>query len=169
MSSVPRTVVLVPGVPALLPSYASIDDPVADLRAACLAAVATLGPRVRVLAPSAADARVARHLLAEVGAEESTDDPTGVLVVGNGSAKRTLKAPGHLDDRAEPFDDDLRRALLEPVPAALAGVDTALADELWADVAGIRALGDLLTPAMRAEVGYDDDPYGVQYWVVRWS
>ena len=35
-------VVLVPGVLALLPEYASLTDPVAELRAACLAAVAWL-------------------------------------------------------------------------------------------------------------------------------
>jgi hypothetical protein len=40
---------------------------------------------------------------------------------------------------------------------------------MWADVASVRALGDLLTPGLRAEVAYDDAPYGVQYWVVRWS
>lgn len=162
-------VALVPGVPALLPSYASLEDPVADLRAACLAAVASLGPRVRVVAPTDVGLRVARQLLSEIGADETMDDPTGVLVVGNGSAKRTLKAPGHLDERAEAFDDDLRRALVEPDPAALSGIDADLADEMWADVAGIRALGDLLTPALTAEVDYDDAPYGVQYWVVVWG
>jgi hypothetical protein len=161
-------IALVPGVPALLPSYASLDDPVGELRAACLVAVSDLGPRVRVIAPHGLGLRVARHLLSEVGAEESADDPTGVLVVGNGSAKRTIKAPGHFDERAEVFDDDLRRALLEPVPAALSGIDEQLAEEMWADLAGIRALADLLTPAHRAEVDYDDAPYGVQYWVVCW-
>lgn len=164
----PTRVALVPGVPALLPSYSSTDDPVAELRAACLEVVAELGPRVRVLA-SDAGLRVARALLAEVGAEEVTDEPTGVLVVGNGSAKRTPKAPGHFDDRAEVFDDDLRRALLEPRPAALRALDEQLAEEMWADVAAVRALGDLLTPAVRAEVLYDDAPFGVQYWVIRWA
>lgn len=163
----PLRVALVPGVPALLPSYSSIDDPVAELRAACLEVVAGLGPRVRVLA-SDPGRRVARALLAEVAAEEVTDEPTGVLVVGNGSAKRTLKAPGHFDDRAEAFDDDLRRALLEPLPAALSALDEQLAEAMWADVASMRALADLLTPALRAEVAYDDAPFGVQYWVIRW-
>ena len=82
--------------------------------------------------------------------------------------QRTLKAPGHLDERAEVFDDDLRRALIEPLPAALSAIDEQLAEELWADVVGIRALGGLLTPADTAEVAYDDAPYGVQYWVIRW-
>ena len=162
-------IVLVPGVPALLPSYASIDDPVADLRSACLAAVAELGPRVRVVAGQDGGLRVARQLLAQVEAEESVDAPTGTLVVGNGSAKRTPKAPGDLDERAELFDDDLRRALLEPLPTALAALDEQLAQEMWADVAGIRELGGLLTPAGRAEVRYDGAPFGVQYWVISWD
>ncbi|WP_246383270.1 hypothetical protein [Nocardioides stalactiti] len=97
------------------------------------------------------------------------EDPTGVLVVGNGSAKRTLKAPGHLDERAQPFDEEVRRALVEPLPAGLAGLDPALAEHLWADVGAFTALADLLTPAHRVEVRYDDAPYGVQYWVLRWS
>ena len=160
-------IALVPGVPALLPSYSSIEDPVAELRAACADVVAGLGPRVRVVASEAAQ-RVASSLLAQAGAEQVTDDATGVLVVGNGSAKRTPKAPGHLDERAEVFDDDLRRALLEPLPSALAAIDDGLAEEMWADVAGIRALSDLLTPSHTAEVEYDDAPYGVQYWVISW-
>jgi hypothetical protein len=160
-------IALVPGVPALLPSYASIDDPVADLRAACVEAVAGLGPRVRVLA-SDAGRRVARSLLAEAGAEEVADDATGALAVGNGSAMRTAQAPGHFDERAEVFDDDLRRALLEPLPTALAALDEQQAAEMWADVMAIRALGALLTPSHTAEALYDDAPYGVQYWVIRW-
>ncbi|WP_322937085.1 class III extradiol ring-cleavage dioxygenase family protein [Nocardioides bizhenqiangii] len=168
MSSPRTNAALVPGVPALLPSYASLDDPIADLRAACGAAVAGLGPRVALLA-SGSGLRVARSLMAETGSEEVTDDATGVLVVGNGSAKRSLKAPGHLDDRAEVFDDDLRRALLAPLPVALAALDQQLAEEMWADVAGIRRLGELLTPAHTAEVLYDAAPFGVQYWVIRWA
>lgn len=164
------TVALVPGVPALLPSYRSLDDPVAELRAACHSVVADLGPRMRVLASSGTAERVAAHLLASASAEAvESGDPTGVLVIGNGSAMRTDKAPGYFDARAAAFDDDLRRALVEPLPAALAGIDTALAEELWADVSAIRSLADLLAPGMRADVRYDDAPYGVQYWVVRWS
>lgn len=162
------TIVLVPGVPALLPSYASLDDPVAELRAACLDAVATLGPAVRVIAPSTPGARVAEHLLGVLGAEVAHDG-ADLLVVGNGSAKRTEKAPGHFDERAEAFDASLRSALLAPAPEALRVLDLALAEELWADVAGLVEVADLLQPGMTVDVRYDDAPYGVQYWVVRWS
>lgn len=159
---------LVPGVPALLPSYASLEDPVADLRAACLDAVSTLGPQVRVVATSPSAERVAEHLLATVGAQWAADG-TDVLVVGNGSATRTEKAPGHFDARAEAFDEDLRRALLEPLPTGLAAIDPGLADDLWADVDAIRSLGGLLTPDLTADVLYDAAPFGVQYWVIAWS
>ncbi len=98
-------IALVPGVLALLPEYAGIEDPVAELRAACLEAVAWLGDDVRVVADDQG-ARVAAYLI-------STSSTTGanVLVVGNGSAKRTEKAPGHLDARAHAFDETLGAAL----------------------------------------------------------
>ncbi len=169
-----RPVALVPGVPALLPEYAGIEDPVADLRAACRAAVGLLGPRVLVVAPRGASggagARVARHLVAEAGASVCAEgDATGVLVVGNGSAKRTLKAPGHFDERAEAFDEALRAALLAPDPAALAAIDPTLAEDLWADVDGIRALGRLLDERALPTVHCDAAPFGVQYWVLTWT
>src|SRR5690606_34062265 len=95
-AAVMSPVVLIPGVLALLPSYASIEDPVADLRAACAKAVAVLGPRVRVAASAPSGDRVAAALVEASGGRVVDDDATGVLVVGNGSAKRTEKAPGHL-------------------------------------------------------------------------
>lgn len=150
-------IALVPGVPALLPSYASLEDPVAPLRSACLEVVADLGPRVRVLASGPSGARVAAALVDAVGAAVVDADETGLLVVGNGSAKRTEKAPGHLDPRAEEFDAALRRTF--------AGIDADLAAELWADTA---CLGGL-PPLAEAEVAYDDAPFGVQYWVAIWS
>jgi hypothetical protein len=150
-------VVLVPGVLALLPAYASLEDPVADLRAACLSAVSWLGRDVQVLG----DPQVAGHLL---GATDRTGDEPSYLVVGNGSATRTEKAPGHLDERSHAFDAALGDALRVGRPE----VDVDLARQLWASVDGIarmRELGDLGP----ATVDYDDAPYGVQYWVMRWS
>ena len=59
-------VVLVPGVLALLPEYAGIEDPVAELREACLAAVAWLGADVSVLG-GAQGTRVGEYLLEAAG------------------------------------------------------------------------------------------------------
>jgi hypothetical protein len=160
--------VLVPGVLALLPEYAGLDDPVAELRSACRAAVewlAEAGPVTIVGDPQGR--RVGEWLVSEAGAPGAGQ--VGVLAVGNGSACRTEKAPGYLDERAIGFDADLARALTAPDPAALAAIDPVKSTELLAATDGIRALGDVLSPAHVATVDYDDDPYGVQYWVVRWN
>lgn len=133
-----RRVVLVPGVLALRPEYASLTDPVPELRAAVTAALEWAGP-------------------------------DGLVVVANGSAKRTEKAPGYFDERAEGFDAALREALCEPSPEALRAVDRALAADLWADVASLDTLADALDGARLVSMDYDDDPFGVQYWVMRWQ
>lgn len=170
-------VVLVPGVLALLPEYAGLTDPVAELRAACLAAVGWLteglggedSGGVTVLADGSGE-RVAAALLAAVGGSNGAAASGRYLVVGNGSARRGEKAPGHLDERSFAFDDALDRALRAPDPAALADLDQALGDELLADVANLARLGDLLagTGTRAPTVDYAGDPFGVQYWVLRW-
>lgn len=165
---------LVPGVPALLPRHASLEDPVGPLRAACLAAVGELGPRVRLVASSPGGAEVGAALVAATGATCVEDDETGVLVIGNGSATRTEKAPGHLDERAEGFDVAVRSALLEDV-ARLEDIDQALAEELWADTGQLAGLvshagaSGVDLAAREARVHYDDAPFGVQYWVITWT
>jgi len=152
--------VLVPGVLALLPEYAGLVDPVAELRAACLGAVGWLGADVTVLA-DAQGARVAEHLLAST---DRSGDETSYLVVGNGSARRTEKAPGHLDERSLAFDDALRAAL---VSRSTNWPDLDLGKSLLASLDGIQLAGELLSG--EATIDYDDDPFGVQYWVMRWQ
>lgn len=170
----PARVVLVPGVLALLPEYAGLVDPVAELRAACLEAVSWLGADVKVIA-DAQGARVAQALLAAAAADRPpgpSDQPTGAsyLVVANGSARRGEKAPGHLDERAFAFDEAIEKALRTPDPVALGETDADLGEELLAGhLAGLQALGELLTPQHRVVVDYADDPFGVRYWVMRWS
>ncbi|KRA39443.1 hypothetical protein ASD81_07900 [Nocardioides sp. Root614] len=150
---------LVPGVLALLPRYASLEDPVAELRAACLAAVGRLGPRIRVVASGGSGGRVGAALVRAAGSLVVESDETGLLVVANGSGRRTEKAPGHFDERAEGFDAALR--------ADLGSADPGLAAELWADVAALDALAG--RTLVEADVLYDDLPFGVQYWVAVWG
>ena len=57
---------------------------------------------------------------------------TALLVVGDGAATHTEKAPGYLDERAGPFDDAVAAALAAADPAALAALDPTLAAGLWA-------------------------------------
>ncbi|MGA8256117.1 MAG: hypothetical protein WB767_06020 [Nocardioides sp.] len=159
-------VVVVPGVLALLPEYTSVHDPVPELRAACAAAVSWLGHDVDVIAHGAGE-RVAAHLLATTtrrGADASH------LVVANGSACRTEKAPGFLDERAAEFDAAVDSALRQPDLYALASVDLGLAAELQADIEPLTRLQSVLPPGpYRSQIDYDDDPLGVQYWVARWE
>ncbi len=161
MSSGPTRVVLVPGVLALLPEYAGLVDPVAPLRAACLAAVSWLGSDVEVLA-DAQGARVAAHLLA--GTARSGDEAS-YLVVGNGSARRTEKAPGHLDARSVAFDSAVR-AWLGGDGSAL---DLELGAALLASLDGLSLMRERLGSWGEPVVDYDEDPFGVQYWVMRWE
>ncbi|MFM9545092.1 hypothetical protein ACKI1P_46675, partial [Streptomyces turgidiscabies] len=53
-----------------------------------------------------------------------------LLVLGDGSACRTVKAPGYLDERAAGFDAEAARALGTADVAALLALDPELAYEL---------------------------------------
>lgn len=94
-----------------------------------------------------------------------------LLVLGDASACRTIKAPGYLDERAAPFDAEAGRALGSADAAALMALDAGLARELkvsgrapWQVLAGA-AEGTSLTGALL----YEDAPYGVGYVVAAWS
>ncbi|MCX4769367.1 class III extradiol dioxygenase subunit B-like domain-containing protein [Streptomyces sp. NBC_01260] len=98
-------------------------------------------------------------------------DRVALLVMGDGSACRTVKAPGYLDERATEFDAAASRALGAADTGALIALDEALGHELKA--AG-RAPWQVLAGAAQG-VGldgrllYDDAPYGVGYLVAAWS
>jgi hypothetical protein len=93
-----------------------------------------------------------------------------MLVMGDASARRSLKGPGYLDERAEPYDGAVARALADADTAALLALDAALSAELL--VAG-RVAWQLLAGAAEgggwsAELTYDEAPYGVTYLVATW-
>ncbi|MGW0940961.1 class III extradiol dioxygenase subunit B-like domain-containing protein [Streptomyces sp. NPDC002623] len=94
-----------------------------------------------------------------------------LLVMGDGSACRTLKAPGYLDERAAPFDAEVARALGAADVAALKALDPELASELKASG---RASWQVLAGAaedagLTGVLLYEDAPYGVGYVVATWS
>ena len=105
---------------------------------------------------------------AKLGAElAGSGARTGFLVMGDGSARRTLKAPGYLDPRAAGFDSGVERAIRAGDLAALLDLDQALARDLM--VTGRPAwqvlAGAMPAPAPATEVLYCDDPFGVAYLV----
>jgi len=96
-----------------------------------------------------------------------TGAKTALLVMGDGSARRTLKAPGYLDNRATAFDAEVERAVRDSDLGALQRLDQHLARDLlatgwpaWQVLSG--ALQDL---APATEVLYCHAPFGVGYLV----
>ncbi|MGY1718899.1 hypothetical protein ACI8AG_07615 [Blastococcus sp. SYSU DS0552] len=96
--------------------------------------------------------------------------PVGVLAMGDGSARRSVKAPGYLDPAAEPFDAAVATALATGDTAGLAALDPAAGERLLA--AGVpvwRAVGAALAGRhVTARLRYDGAPFGVGYPVADW-
>jgi hypothetical protein len=103
--------------------------------------------------------------------DEAFGGDLGVLVMGDGSARRSLKAPGYLDDRAAAYDDTITGALRSGDPAALTALDPVLGAELLAaGVLAWRRVGELLRgTGWRAELLHESDPFGVDYVVATWT
>jgi hypothetical protein len=100
----------------------------------------------------------------------SLPGPVAVLAMGEGSARRTLKAPGYLDPGAQPFDAAVAAALRDGDAAALAALDPAEGERLLA--AGVptwRAVGAALDGRpVAARLHHDAAPFGVGYLVADW-
>lgn len=92
---------------------------------------------------------------------------TALLIMGDGSARRTLKAPGYLDPRAAAFDAEIETMVRAGELDALQQLDCQLARDLMATG---RPAWQVLSGAMhplrpRTEVLYCDAPLGVAYLV----
>ncbi|HZS21046.1 MAG: hypothetical protein JO296_19465 [Pseudonocardiales bacterium] len=100
-------------------------------------------------------------------------DPVALLVLGDGAATHTLRAPGYLDNRAHQLDTAVAEAFATANCGALLDLDAALASELL--VAGREAwqvgaaAAQLLAPAYHGELLYSAAPYGVAYHVALWD
>jgi hypothetical protein len=96
------------------------------------------------------------------------DTKTGLLVIGDGSARRGPRAPGHFDERAAAFDAAAERAVRAGDTRALLDLDPGLARDLMATG---RAAWQVLAGALEGctslsvEVPYAADPFGVAYLV----
>ncbi|WP_169944181.1 class III extradiol dioxygenase subunit B-like domain-containing protein [Microbispora sp. H11081] len=95
-----------------------------------------------------------------------------LLVMGDGSARRTEKAPGYVHPDAVPYDAMLAGALASGDVERLLALDPDQASELWAaGRAAFQVLGGAAegAPPPAAELLYDDAPYDVGYFVARWT
>jgi hypothetical protein len=97
---------------------------------------------------------------------------TGLVVMADGSARRTVKAPGYLDERAAPFDAAVWRALAAAEWSGLADLDPDLADQLLAagrapwQVFAAAMLKCPTVPLSAVTPYYNNDPFGVWYPVL---
>ena len=96
-------------------------------------------------------------------------DQVGLLVMADGSACRSLRAPGYLNPAAAGFDATLEQAVRDGDLGPLRTMDEDLARELlvagrtgWQVLAGAMPDRDLAT-----EILYSGDPFGV-YYLVAW-
>lgn len=115
--------------------------------------------------PEFATSTAARELRALADSRD-----VALVVLGDGSACRTLKAPGYLDDRAAAYDGAIAAALHGGDGSALTGLDAGLGAELLAaGVPAWHAAGTLLAGTRyRAELLYEGAPFGVGYFVAAW-
>ncbi|HVU74952.1 MAG TPA: hypothetical protein VHE83_18455 [Mycobacteriales bacterium] len=103
------------------------------------------------------------------GSWASPDVDVALLVVADGSACRTEKAPGAFDPRAAGFDAQIATALRGGDGAALLGLDAELAADLRvAGLPALRALGALPGP-WQAQLLADEAGHGVGSFVAYWE
>jgi hypothetical protein len=107
---------------------------------------------------------------ATLGAALVTRAPrTALLAMGDASARRGPKAPGYLDERAQPFDDSARALLAAGDATGMLELDPQVARELL--VAGRMAwqvLAGAVDGPVDAELLAAEAPYGVAYLVASW-
>jgi len=117
--------------------------------------------RVRLLGPD--------EDYAAIGAELAGSEPTGLLVLGDGSNRHGPRAPGRADDRSGPFDEALSAALATGDGLALRGLDRRLAEELGATGWPAWQVLAAALPEADARLDYSATPFGVGYHVAVWD
>ncbi|MFF4197317.1 hypothetical protein [Nonomuraea sp. NPDC001831] len=106
-----------------------------------------------------------------IGAGLAALGRVALLVMADGSACLTPRAPGRYDEAAQPYDDLIAEAVGTADAAALAALDPVEADRLW--VTGRAALQVLAGAAegtpLTGTLLMRSSPYGVGYFAAVWS
>lgn len=134
-----------------------------------LATAGWTGPVEHVVVPFDADASVVEQAGAALAAR---GDRVLLLVVADGSARRSEKAPGHLDERAFAVDEQLLEGLRDVRPERLLALDPELAAEVLASGrAALQVLAHAVSgaPGLGGGLLWSGDPYGVMYAIAAWT
>lgn len=126
------------------------------------------GPVEHVTVPFDADAGEVEQAGSSVRARR---DRVLLLVVADGSARRSEKAPGHLDERAFGVDEQILDALRDVDPEGLLALDPRLAGEVLATGrAALQVLAHAVADQpLTGGLLWSEDPYGVMYAVAAWT
>lgn len=104
---------------------------------------------------------------------ELADGPCVLVALGDGSARRSEKAPGYLDPRAADFDAAVSRSLAAGDPAGLSAgrlAEHGGGELLVGGLAVWAAVAPLLADVeWNADLLHDAAPYGVGYFVAAWT
>ncbi|GAB2969920.1 class III extradiol dioxygenase subunit B-like domain-containing protein [Saccharothrix stipae] len=92
-----------------------------------------------------------------------------LLVLGDGSHRRGELAVGRPDERAEPFDEDVRKALATADTAALRSIDPVLAADLGANGRAAWQVAAGIPGAWRCTRSTFLAPFGVGYHLAVWE
>jgi hypothetical protein len=124
------------------------------------------GPRLLQSVHSGEPAAACLRLGADL---RTLSERVGLLVMADGSACRSLRAPGYLDPRAAGFDAVLEGAVRSGDLGPLRAMDQGLARELLAEGRpGWQVLaGAMPGRAPSREILYEGDPFGV-FYLVAW-
>jgi hypothetical protein len=164
----------VTGVPALpgLPEPSPLDELPPSLAVAALL-LDRLPARPRVAAftvPAATPPRAAAGIGRALAAAAGLVERGGLLVMADGSARRTPRSPGTFHPGAEAADTAVAAALAAADTDALLALDPAACAELW--LGGRVPLqvmaGALAGVPVTGRVLYDGAPWGVGYIVATW-
>jgi hypothetical protein len=124
------------------------------------------GPRLLQSVHSGEPAAACLRLGADL---RTLSNRVGLLIMADGSACRSLRAPGYLDPRAAAFDAALEGAVRSGELGSLRAIDQGLARELLAaGRPGWQVLaGAMPGRAASTEILYKADPFGV-FYLVAW-
>jgi hypothetical protein len=116
------------------------------------------------------------EVAARLGAGTVTgEERVALLVMADGSARRTESSPGPFHPDAVAFDGTVAAALVRQDTAALLAIDASVCADLWAGGrVGWQCLAGALVAADNVATGigrvrYDAAPYGVGYLVMSWD
>lgn len=164
----PDRLVLLSGAPRVRPAVDSRAPLGLRVARELLAGTALPVPQEELVVPfdaQAGEVAVAARRLRELGRGRG-----GVVVLGDGSARRSESAPGYLDERAVAADTRIAAALSAGQRGPLADLDATLAAELM--IAGRAAWQVLAGATVRAPdraTAHAEDPFGVVYHVALWQ